>query len=210
MAVTVQWTASSERKGSCPERSPEGSDFRAILSKGHRPKRNNVLRDSRIFTGCPNPVKIMKQQTIPTSLRFGESVAWHLPATHFVRRDRCSNCLNRKSGELLRNPVNQARQGADERMVSRIRGHLAKASCNAFEQRRLRLVIRRFRWVCGMVCCLPRCGMMTFQNGERSDAGLLSGQVILFPGRCWTETRNKPVLYRNLTLDWKEKTHMIY
>ena len=43
------------------EWSPEVVSVRAILSKGHRPKRYKVLKDSRIFTGCPNPVKIMEQ-----------------------------------------------------------------------------------------------------------------------------------------------------
>ena len=54
----------------CPEWSPEGSSVRVILLKGHRSKRYKVLRDSRIFTGCPNPVKIMEQQTIPTCRHF--------------------------------------------------------------------------------------------------------------------------------------------
>ena len=103
------------------EWSREGSSVRAILSKGHRPKRYKILRDSRIFTGCPNPVKIMEQGP------------------------------NKKSGDFL--------------------------------------------WVCAMVCCLPRCGLMTFQNGERSNAGLHSDQYFCFTGRplnCnalpWTES----------------------
>ena len=74
--VTIRCSSGIERKCSCPERSPEGSDFRAILPKSHsrrehqikdlgcsacalpaaqlsfrrdrssRPRRNNVLRDS--------------------------------------------------------------------------------------------------------------------------------------------------------------------
>ena len=55
--VTIQRTATQLRMLS--EWSPEVVSVRAILLKGHRPKRYKVLRDSRIFTGCPNPVKIM-------------------------------------------------------------------------------------------------------------------------------------------------------